>query len=280
MVSSLCMRISCDHFSNLYNLFFDRPLGDRLAQIGDPRPGVGLRADGLPDIAWVEIHGGTVVINEGNGIFDLVVREKVKEKFDVQPFAIARYPVTYLQYQAFLNAEDGYRNKQWWQGLRERENEPGEQYRRILNCPADYVSWYDAVAFCRWLGFKLGCDIRLPTEWEWQQAATSGREDFKYPWGSKWQEAYVNSSKSHLGRTIAVGMYPQGQTKQGVLDLAGNVWEWCLNVEAGGGRVGGRVLHGGSWSGLEGYCHSASSYSYLPDFQDDSTGFRCARVQS
>jgi len=188
-------------------------IGDRLAAIGDPRSGVGLRADGLPDMDWVEIPGGKVVLEEGKG------------EFDVQSFAIARYPVTYLQYQVFLEAEDGYRNQEWWQGLKERAENPGKQYRRISNCPADNVSWYDAVAFCRWMGFKLDCDIRLPTEWEWQQAATSGRKDFVYPWGSKWQEGFANINESHLGRTTAVGMYPQGQSKQGVYDLAGNVRE-------------------------------------------------------
>jgi len=246
-------------------------IGDRLAMIGDPRSGVGLRADGLPDIDWVEIPGGTVVSKAEKG------------ELDVQPFAIARYQVTYLQYQAFLHAEDGCQNKQWRQGL--ASSKPGKQYRLIPNCPADTVSWYDAVAFCRWLSFRLGLEIRLPTEWEWQQAATSGREDFEYPWGLDWQEAFANSGDSHLGRTIAVGMYPQGQSKQGVSDLIGNVWEWCLNEyekswQTGRGTGEDRVLRGGSWGNVEWYCRSADRNSDQPDVRHNHTGFRCARVQS
>jgi hypothetical protein len=246
-------------------------IGDRLAAIGDPRPGVGLRPDGLPDIDWVDIPGGIVVLEDNRG------------QFTVQPFQIARYPVTYLQYQAFLDAEDGYQNQEWWQGLYAGRGAPGEQYRRISNCPAENVSWYDAVAFCRWLSFKLGCDIRLPTEWEWQQAATSGRKDFEYPWGRDWREDFVNSDESHLGRATAVGMYPQGQSMQGVFDLAGNVWERCLNEyekpeQTNMATGAARVLRGGSWNGDERDCRSAYRNISRPGRQRHNVGFRCARV--
>ncbi len=254
-------------------------IGDRLAAIGDPRPGVGLRSDGLPDIDWVEIPGGTVILQGMPG------------KFSVQPFQIARYPVTYIQYQAFLNAKDGYgneewyRNKEWDHGGPSWKKNPREQSRCIINSPAENVSWSNAVAFCRWLGFRLGLDIRLPTEWEWQQAATSGRKDFLYPWGLEWREGFANTDQSHLGRTTAVGMYCQGQSKQGVYDLAGTVWEWCLNIcdkqrQSGLGTHTDRVLRGGSWENLSRDCHSAFRYDYRRDLGISSVGFRCARVQS
>ncbi|MCX7111100.1 MAG: SUMF1/EgtB/PvdO family nonheme iron enzyme [Proteobacteria bacterium] len=242
-------------------------IGDRLAQIGDPRPGVGLRPDGLPDIGWVEIPGGTVVLEEGVG------------EFPVYPFRIARYPVTWMQYRAFLEAEDGYRNEDWWQGLAEREEKPGKQYRHISNCPADNVSWYDAIAFCRWLKFKLGFDIFLPTAWEWQQAATSGRAGFNYPWGPDWREGSANTDESHLGRATAVGMYLHGQSKQGVLDLVGNVWEWCLNedgrlVQTDEGGDMPREVRGGSWF-VDPYRARADSRSGpTPGYRNFDVGFR------
>ena len=152
-------------------------IGDRLDRIGDPRPGVQLRADGLPDIVWCNVPGGTVRLKGANG------------KFTVKPFAIAKYLVTYNQYKVFLDDRHGYRDKRWWSGLTHKK--PGEQYRPTGNCPADCVSWYDAVAFCRWLDARLrdrgevptGYEVRLPTEPEWQQAFTSGCATYRYPWG-------------------------------------------------------------------------------------------------
>lgn len=93
--------------------------------------------------------------------------------------------------------------------------------------------------------------MRLPTEWEWQQAATGGDPSKEYPWGD-WQQGCANTFESKLGRMTAVGLYPQGASAQGVLDLAGNAWEGCLNkfdtpkdVTPGGDAR--RVLRGGSW---------------------------------
>lgn len=85
------------------------------------------------------------------------------------------------------------------------------------------------MAFCRWLSHRTGSKIDLPTEWQWQQAATGGDRSRKYPWGGEWDEHRCNSRKSNLIRTTAVGMYLRGATKQGVMDMAGNVFEWCQN---------------------------------------------------
>ncbi len=72
----------------------------------------------------------------------------------------------------------------------------------------------------------------MPTEWEWQQAATGGDPTREYPWEGGWDGSWCNSDESRMNRTTAVGMYPQGATQQGVMDMAGNDWEWCLNKEA------------------------------------------------
>jgi formylglycine-generating enzyme required for sulfatase activity len=137
--------------------------------------------------------------------------------------------VTYAQYRAFLEAEDGYSANAWWEDLKQ-ESEPAGQLRPYASYPADYVSWYDATAFCRWLSARLGFEVRLPDEWEWQWAAQSGRPDHAYPWGTEWQEGLANTYEAGIGRTTAVGMYPDGRSLQGVYDLAGNVWEWCRNL--------------------------------------------------
>jgi len=93
--------------------------------------------------------------------------------------------VTWVQYLSFLEAEDGYRSDQWWQILPVRQdNNPGKQYRELDNHPAENVSWYDAVAFCRWLTELLRYEIRLPKECEWQHAATGGDPKIKISMGA------------------------------------------------------------------------------------------------
>ena len=90
-------------------------IGVRLSLLGDPRPGVGLR-DGLPDIVWCEVPGGEVTLEENAGTFT------------VEPFHIARYTVTYSQYRAFLEVEDGFNNLAWWEDLWFQVDKPGRQF--------------------------------------------------------------------------------------------------------------------------------------------------------
>jgi hypothetical protein len=239
-------------------------IGMRLCEIGDPRPGVGL-IDGVPDILWREIPGGEVEI-EKHG------------RFQVEPFHIATYPVTYAQYQAFLEAQDGYGSKAWWKGL-EKEDESGKQLRPYASYPADNLSWYDATAFCRWLSARLGYEVRLPDEGEWQWAAQGARSGFAYPWGPEWRQGLANTSESGIGRTTAVGMYPGGQSAQGLYDLAGNVWEWCRNEDDDprNSRVGGegsRVLRGGSWLDLQDLARADYRNVNHPYVRYDLFGFR------
>lgn len=239
-------------------------VGDRLEEFCDPRPGVGLRPDGAPDIAWRQIPGGSVEIAGLNG------------QFDVRPFRVSTYPVTYRQYEAFLDDPNGFRAKKHWTGL-ERAVEPGVQYRRLGNHPADTVSRHDAVVFCRWLSEKLGFEVRLPHESEWQQAATGGRASNRYPWGRDWQGDRANTVESRLGRTIAVGMYPHGGSAHGVLDLAGGVWEWCSSVDQhrrGRGKKGAEVLRGGSWTSSRDLAHASHRLNYQPARRTYYIGFR------
>lgn len=239
-------------------------IGDRLDKIGDQRPGVGLRVDGLPDIQWCDVPGGKVRLSG------------VSRSFAVAPFKIAKYPVTYRQYQAFLAHDEGYANHKWWKGLR---RERSEQYRTVGNCPAENVSWSNAVAYCRWLSAMLGTAVRLPTECEWQCAATGGEAGRNYPWGTGWIEDAANTTESRLNRTTAVGMYPYGATVGGALDMVGNVWEWCLNKYETPSDVslegaGRRVLRGGSWHshGILGRC-TFRDYP-PPDYRYGNFGFR------
>ena len=246
-------------------------IGQELAELGDARPGVGLR-DGLPDIVWVDIPGGQVRL------------EMVDHVFEVKPFRMAKYLVTNAQFEAFIKAEDGYNNEEWWNGIKWSEESSLASWREA-NSPRDTVSWFEAVAFCRWLSHRTESIIRLPTEWEWQQAASGGDSTREYPWG-KWDASRCNSDKSGLHRTTAVGMYPRGATQQGVMDMAGNLWEWCVNIyeqpEAPESpRIDAwntqRVLHGGSWyDGPVGLRASSRPGPYAGN-RNNYIGFRLAQ---
>lgn len=250
-------------------------IGLRLQQMGDPRRGVGLDVHGIPEIVWIDIPEGFV--NLANG-----------EAFQVNPFRIAKYPITWQQYGAFLDAEDGYRKKMWWyDGL--KQEEPGEVRWGFLNYPAINVSWYDAVAFCRWLSDRLGLvgedRIRLPKEWEWQWVAGAGAEKREYPWRGGWHDARANSAESGIGRTVAVGLYPLGAPDPWVvMDLAGNVSEWCMNEHTfpHNEQIGGkesREVRGGSWRFHPTDCHAAYRDSSAPSDRSIYLGFRvCCSV--
>jgi formylglycine-generating enzyme required for sulfatase activity len=235
--------------------------GDRLALLGDGRKGVGLRADGLPDIDWVPIGGGEVTIRILNDPLDET--KGIKERTGTVPFFwMARYPVTVTQFQAFV--ADCYRDGAWIPELQDlfgSNYEPPKHRARYGNHPADSVNWYDAFIFCAWLGWRLpDCDgIRLPTEFEWQRAATGGDPTRTYPWGAEWDPKVepwrANTAESALGRSTAVGMYPAGASPMDVLDIAGTIYEWCQNDFADPDDIAfpkspqaPRVLRGGSWS--------------------------------
>ncbi len=246
-------------------------IGRRLSLLGDPRPGVGLRPDGLPDIAWCKVPGGEVVI------------EGVHETFGVDPFFIAKYPVTWVQYEAFLTAKDGYKIPACWRDTGVQFDKPGRQFNPYTNHPAENMCWYEAVAFCRWLSDRLGYEIKLPTEWQWQRAAIAGDLERFYPWPGKWDNGRANTYESELGRTTAVGMYPHGASPVGAMGMAGNVWEFCLNefdrpcrVELTGEAR--RVLRGGSFRNKPSSARAAFRYAVRPLNPYDGVGFRVSCV--
>lgn len=143
--------------------------------------------------------------------------------FYISSFFISQFCITYAQYKSFLEDEDGFISNEWWEGLYKQELVPGEQNRKSDNHPAERVSWFDAVAFCRWLSNKTNLNISLPTEFEWVKAFSAGKKEFTYPWGKHADPSKANTSLSGLSRTVAVGMYPNGSSIYGVMDMVGSV---------------------------------------------------------
>ncbi|NOZ53886.1 MAG: formylglycine-generating enzyme family protein [Gammaproteobacteria bacterium] len=252
-------------------------IGDQLAERGDPRPGVGLDENRLPDIDWVQIPAGAFVYGEG----------KSEQHLALDTFYISRFTITNIQYQTFID-DGGYKNERWWRDLKNPEAE--ESGWSHPNRPKTNVAWYEAVAFCRWLSVQLGDEIQLPTEQQWEKAAR-GSDGRHYPWGQAYQIGYANVNEKAkndgswcLKETTAVGVYPQGNSPLGIADMAGNVWEWCLNKhdtpEVSTADISGRprVLRGGSWFfGSENARAFARNGDY-PDGRDGSRGFRVCCV--
>jgi formylglycine-generating enzyme required for sulfatase activity len=128
---------------------------------------------------------------------------------------MARYPITIAQFQAFL--QECYQDSCWRLPPGFPVNLPADyslpKHRvRYGNHPADSTNWCDAAAFCHWLSARLSAEIRLPTEFEWQLAATGGDPARIYPWGREWDPEHepwaANTLESGLNRTTAVGLYP------------------------------------------------------------------------
>lgn len=177
------------------------------------------------------------------------------------------------------------------------------------------MSWYDAIAFCRWLTEKVkvavevkaegwetrlpkevagGRDwqITLPTEQQWEKAACGQHAGWQYPWGEKYISGHANidelNSKAgahYLPKTGAVGMYPQGASPWGVLDMSGNVWEWCLNEYAEPAKTqeagdAPRVLRGGSWFDYVETAAARWRSRNFPGIRGDDVGFRVVLASS
>lgn len=185
---------------------------------------------------------------------------KNKQKLSLPEFRIAKTPVTNRQYQLFV-AATGYTASRHRQG---GKPVPGTENHPVVN-----VSWDDAQAFCKWAG------VRLPSEQEWEKAArgTDGRE---YPWGNeKPDSARCNFGKQGgIDNLAAVGSYPKGASPYGLLDMTGNVWEWCEDWYDNKRKY--RVLRGGSFLDNEVGVRCAYRHREDPSFWYFNVGFRVA----
>jgi formylglycine-generating enzyme required for sulfatase activity len=193
--------------------------------------GVDQAAFRLPLLDWIAIPKGSVV------------SDLESEPITILPFKMAKYPVTNAQFQVFID-DGGYQADRYWRDLSQRENTPGESRWNEPILPRDRVNWYEAIAFARWLSEKTGLVATLPSEWQWQWAAV-GDTGWAYPYGESFDPDKANTSESRILGTTPVDRYSGGASPFGVLDMSGNLYEWCLNVTTENTRQ--RIIRGGAW---------------------------------
>ncbi len=171
---------------------------------------------------------------------------------------LGKYPVTVEEYQRFVEHR-GYEEEKYWdaEGWTLRSNEEWEHPEywddqlTTPNRPVIGVSWYEAIAYCRWLSEQRRQEVRLPSEDEWEKAATPVKGE--YPWGEEEPDEeranFGPDFEPNVGSPTPVGVYPVGDGPYGHSDLAGNVWEWCSDVtKVSWTEESSRAGRGGSWS--------------------------------
>lgn len=200
-------------------------------------------------------------------------------------YFITRTPVTNAQYHAFVEATGrsapDVDAKTWrsyglihpWPRTRRHawKNDTPPQGR--AEHPVVLVSYEDALAYAAWLSKVTSYRWRLPTEREWEKAAR-GDDGRRFPWGDRFDATRLNSHDKGSFDTVPVGSFPDGASPYGMLDAAGQVFEWTA-TPAGGGRS---IVKGGSWDDKGcGVCRPAARHSRPQFLKHILVGFRLVR---
>ena len=236
--------------------------------------------------------------------------EKPAHKVFLEDFQIDRAPVSNGEYLEFINA-GGYKDFRWWHSAGwEKVNTEHWQaplywelhdgewmirdfaglHRAIdkANEPVSHVSFLEASAYAKWAG------KRLPTEAEWEKAATfstSGDSNQSFPWGEATpDESRANLFENGLWSVAPIGAFPQGRGSQGLHQMIGDVWEWTTSdyVPYPGFKsefdeyndkwfVGQKVLRGGSFATPQIHIRSTYRNFFYPHERWMIAGFRCAK---
>ena len=259
-----------------------------------------MREELLP--RFVEIPAGEFAMGSTDGEDD----ERPVRRVTLDTFHLSAHPVTNAQYAEFVrntghrapdvrdlpsfvspSAEPTFRelaSPYVWRG--------GDLPKDRGLHPVTLVTFADAVAYCVWLGTRLGRAVRLPTEAEWERAARGGVDGHRYPWGDEIDPSRSNflpdAALKRMRGTRPVGTFPANQF--GLHDMSGNVWEWVADwyaldayarpeAENPTGPVSGsmRLLRGGSWVTHDVLqLRSAYRHKVPPDSYAYSIGLRVA----
>ncbi len=267
----------------------------------------------LLDIELAYIPPGDFVMGSDPQQSEFVQDEELPQHTLALPaYYLALTPVTNRQYLAFVQAREYHCPEHW-----PSDGFPAEW----ADHPVINVSWYDAMTYCAWLTERLSsesCKVKvwraeqwelidvdcetwrflLPSEAEWEKAAR-GIEGRLYPWGNLWDAKRCNTKESRQEVPTPVQAYPMGASPYGVLDMAGNVWEWTRTVwgadivepsfrypynpadgreDVEADKAMYRALRGGSYNYGRDAARCASRNRLLPDHDNWYVGFRVALV--
>jgi formylglycine-generating enzyme required for sulfatase activity len=201
--------------------------------------------------------------------------ELSQHRLHLADYYLSRTPLTNAQYAAFVRETGGDAPKHWGGGTL-----PGDEEDH----PVTRISWNDAMAYCRWLSEITGKPYGLPSEAQWEKGAR-GTDGLIFPWGNEWDPQRCNSREAGPGGTTRVGTFPAGASPYGLLDTAGNVWEWTRSLlkpypyKSDDGREdleveGARVLRGGSFVSRSGGVRCANRGKRGSHVHHEYGGFR------
>ena len=204
-------------------------------------------------------------------IFSWFDKQTPKHQEHVDDFLMSQYLVTNKEYHQF---ETDFFGGTLTSDIKKQKH------------PVKNITFFNATAFCEWLSRKSGANVRLPTESEWEFAASS-RGKYTYPWGNQFKKEFVNTLELGLNSTSEVGVFSKGKSEQGIFDLAGNLEEWTSTMYSPyrsadfirdhifDNNIGTYpVLRGGSYALNGDLCISSRRHGYRSDYPT-LTGFRC-----
>lgn len=209
-------------------------------------------------------------------------RERPRGARRLERFFVTRTPITNHEYAAFV-ADTGHRapdvDSATWRGYRlvhpfartrrhawrDGAPPPGREAHPVV-----LVSHGDAMAYAAWLSARTGRVWRLPTALEWEKAAR-GPDGRRFPWGDRFDPALLNSHDAGPFDTLPVGGFPAGASVYGLLDAAGQVFEWTASP----GNPGRFLVKGGSWDDRGcGVCRPAARHARPAGIRHILIGFR------
>ena len=253
--------------------------------------GTAIVGTGDQQIKWLVAHTTWATKWVEKGLF---AREQPQHKLYVDTFSIGVHPVVVEQYQTFVDS-GGYEIERYWTKSgrlwleTNRVKKPAywgdALWTGDSRLPVVGVSWYEAIAFCSWMGEVLGKACRLPTEVEWEKAARGG-DGRIYPWGNGFDLQKCNIRDAGADHTLPAGSYsPVGDSSYGCQEMIGNISEWVSSqfapypYDSGDGRenIEGtveRVTRGGSWYSPDFRARASARGMNDPSFQDNDLGFR------
>ena len=238
----------------------------------------------------------------GDNFGDGESRERPVHTVEIDAFYMAKFEVTNGEWRKFRD-DPGYDNPKFWPEGRVMPKDQIPYWTQPMNhggatpdsnnYPVIGVNWDGATAYCNWLSAKSGKHYRLPTEAEWEKAAR-GTDQRRFPWGNLIDYDHANyAGKQKFDTGMEVGSFPKGASPYGVMEMAGNMMEWCQDWYSrdyyqvspkknpkGPEKGAYRVMRGGSFffegQDLRSYARSAA----WPSFQAfRMVGFRIARDQ-